>query len=177
MSDCVSIAAPVFADRQKIFEASTDTSVDDQRDGPEAVSRCEEVAQEKLLKSLQEKFPQVSIRQKLGEGLPNSNSSCLSCDPSLSNCVTKKADVKHKSSIDRETDDSPKVDVDQESTGHQPNQHQVKASQNWQQTSYSQQPYRQPKPTVVDSLHQQQQWQRHMSTLVSTNNRRNKVTS
>ena len=157
MSDCVGIAGPVCADRQMIFEASTDTSVDDHRDGPEAVSRCEEVAQEKLLKSLQEKFPQVSIRQKLGEGLPNSNSSCHSCDPSLSNGV--KADVKHKS---READDGPKVDVDQESTGHQPNQHQVKASQNWQQTSYSQQPHRQPKPTVVDSLHQQQQWQRHI---------------
>jgi len=115
------------------------------------------------MRSLQEKFPQVSgVRQKLGEGLPNSNSSCHSCDPSLSNGVTKKADVKHKSSIDREADDGPKVDVDKESTGHQPNQHQVKASQNWQQTSYSQQPYRQPKPTVVDSLHQQQQWQRHI---------------
>ena len=162
MSDCVSIAAPVFADRQKIFEASTDTSVDDQRDGPENASRYEEVAQEKLLKSLQEKFPQVSIRQKLEEGLPNSNSSCHTCDPSLLDDVTKKADVKQKSSIIREADAGLKVDVDQESTKYQPNQHQVKASQNWQQKSYSQQPYRQPKPTVVDALQQQQQWQRHI---------------
>ena len=96
MSDCVSIQASVCADRQKIFEASTDTSVDDQRDEPEAVSRCEEVAQEKLLKSLQEKFPQVSIRQKLEEGLPNSNSSCHTCDPRLSNGVTKKSDGNQK---------------------------------------------------------------------------------
>ena len=136
MSHCVGIAAPVCTDRHKIFEASTDTSVDDQRDG------SEEVAQENI-QFLKEKFHKVKSKQKQ-EGLPNSKYSCQSCDPSLPHSVAKKMDEKQSCSIDEQDGG------DQESAEYQ---------QQRQQTCVRQQHYQQPQPSVADTLLHHQQWQ------------------